>query len=110
MSKDTNLEYETKRENKTCSTGEGFVCLAEAMNDLPPILPDMLFIQNEAPAKPPRTNRRREEARIQRWKGLEAAVRRFRAEEFENGRGGFDLSLRPRKLQVSDMVDFCLVS
>ena len=76
------------------------------MKDLPPILPDMLFIQKDAPAKPPRTSRRREEARIQRSKGFEAAVRRFRAEEFENGRGGFDLSLRPRKLQVFDMVNF----
>lgn len=97
----------TKREKKkTCSTGEGFVCLAEAMNDLPPrILPDMLFIHKDVPAKPPRTNRRREEARIQRSKGLEAAVgRRFRGEELDNGRG-LDLTLRPRKLQVFDMVN-----
>lgn len=116
MSKGTNFEklmMEPKREKKTCSTGEGFVCLAEAMNDLPPILPpDMLFIHKDVPAKPPRTKPRREEARIQRSKGFEAAVgRRFRGEEFGNDGGrGLDRSLRPRKLQVFDMVDFCLVS
>lgn len=98
------------------------VCLAEAMKDLPPNLPDiLLFIHKEAPPKPPRTNRRREEARIQLWKGFEAVVGRFRAEEarrkgefpVEEKIGGRGLDLRLRKLAVFDIVSlivgFCLI-
>lgn len=96
-------------EKKTCSTGEGLVCLAEAMKDLPPkLLPDMLlllFIHNETPTKPPRRSRRREEERIQRSKGLEAEEGR-REWEFpvEEKNGGRELDLRPRKLQAFDIV------
>lgn len=92
------------------------------MKDLPPKLPDMLlFIHNEAPPKPPRTSRRREEARINRWNGFETAVGRFRAEEdrrkwefpVEEKSGGRGLDLRLSKLAVFDIVSlsdgFCLI-
>lgn len=58
---------------------------------------------------------------MQRWKGFEAVVRRFRAEEarrkwnfpVEERNGGRGLDLRLRKLAVFDIVSlvigFCLI-